>query len=80
MACLVVAEDLRDLIGSVLLSIVTSSELLVNESIFEATKFIEKNARVEEPEDEMEHDHNASGDEVNQLDLDFTDDQTNFQD
>ena len=53
---------------------------MVNESIFEATEFIEKHARVEGPEDEMEHDHNAGGDEINQLDLDFTDDKTNFQD
>ena len=28
----------------------------------------------------MEHDDDAGGDEVNQLDLDFIDDETNFQD
>ena len=43
-------------------------------------EFIEKYARVEEFEDEMEHDDDAGGDEVNQLDLDFIDDETNFED
>ena len=38
-------------------------------------EFIEKYARVEESEDEMKHDDDTGGDEVNQLDLDFTDDE-----
>ena len=42
-------------------------------------EFIEKYARVEVSEDEMEHDDGTGGDEVNQLDLDFIDDKTNFQ-
>ena len=43
-------------------------------------EFIEKYAKVEWSEDELEHDDDAGGDEVNQLDLDFIDDETNFQD
>ena len=43
-------------------------------------KFIEKYARVEGSEDEMEHYDDTGSDEVNQLDLDFIDDKTNFQD
>ena len=43
-------------------------------------EFIEKYARVEGPEDEMEHDDDAGGDEVNQLHLDFIDDEKDFQD
>ena len=43
-------------------------------------EFIQKYARVERSEDEMEYEDEAGGDEVNQLGLDFTDDQTNFQD
>ena len=41
---------------------------------------IGKYARVVGSEDEIEHDDDAGGDEVNQLDLDFIDDETNFQD
>ena len=41
-------------------------------------EFIGKYARVDGSEDGMEHD--VAGDEVNQLDLDFTDGETNFQD
>ena len=43
-------------------------------------EFIQKYARVERSEDEMEYEDEAGGDEVNQLGLDFTDDQTNFLD
>ena len=43
-------------------------------------EFIEKYARIEGYEDEMEHDDDTGGDEVNQLDLDFIDDKTNFHD
>ena len=43
-------------------------------------EFIEKYARVKGSEDEMEHDDNAAGDEVNQLDLNFIGNETNFQD
>ena len=43
-------------------------------------EFIEKYAKVEWSEDELEHDDDAGGDEVNQLDLDFLDGETNFQD
>ena len=43
-------------------------------------EFIEKCARVKGSEDEMEHDDDAGGDEVNQLDLDFIDDEIDFQD
>ena len=43
-------------------------------------EFIQKYARVERSEDEMEYEDEAGGDEVNQLGLDFPDDQTNFQD
>ena len=39
-------------------------------------EFIEKYARV----DEVEHDDVAGCDEVNQLDLDFIDDETDFKD
>ena len=53
---------------------------MVNENIFDVIEFIEKFARVEGSEDEMEHDDGTSGDEVNQLDLDFIDNETNFQD
>ena len=67
MACQAVAGDLRDLIGPVLLSIAMGWEVLVN-------------ARVDGSEDEMEHDDVAGGEEVKQLDLDFIDDETNFQD
>ena len=48
MVCLVVAGDLRHLIGFVLLSLATSWEVLVNENIFDVMEFIEKYARVEE--------------------------------
>ena len=41
-------------------------------------EFIGKYARVDGSEDGMEHD--VAGDEVNQLDLDFIDGETNFQD
>ena len=41
-------------------------------------EFIEKYARVEGSDDEMEDD--ADGDEVNEFDLEFIDDETNFQD
>ena len=80
MACLTVAGDLRDLIGPVLLSIAISWEVLVNENIFDVMEFIEKYARVDGSEDEMEHDDVAGGDEVSQLHLDFIHDGTNFQD
>ena len=43
-------------------------------------EFIEKYARVEGSEDEMEHDDDAGRDKVNQLDLDFIDDEIDFQD
>ena len=43
-------------------------------------EFIEKYARVERSEDEMEYDDEAGGHEVTQLNLDFIDDETNFQD
>ena len=46
-------------------------------------EFIEKYARVEGSEDEMENDKmedKPGGDEVNELDLDFIDGETNFQD
>ena len=66
MVCLVVVGYLRDLIGSVLLSIATSWEVLVNENIFDVMKLIEKYATVEGSEDEMEHDDDAGGDEVSQ--------------
>ena len=79
MVCLIVVDNLRDLTDYVLLSIVTSWEVLVNENIFEVLKFIEKYARVEGSQDEMEYDDEAGG-EVNQLNLDFIDDKTNFQD
>ena len=79
MVCLIVVDNLRDLIDSVLLSIATSWEVLVNENIFEVLEFIEKYARVEGSQDEMEYDDEAGG-EVNQLNLDFIDDKTNFQD
>ena len=52
---------------------------MVNENIFEVLKFIEKYARVEGSQDEMEYDDEAGG-EVNQLNLDFVDNKTNFQD
>ena len=51
-----------------------------NENIFDVMEFIEKYARVKGSEDEMEHDDDAGGDEVNQLDLNFIGDKTNFQD
>ena len=41
-------------------------------------EFIEKYARVEESDDEMEDD--ADGDEASKFDLEFVDDETNFQD
>ena len=41
-------------------------------------EFIEKYARVEGSDDEMEDD--AGGDEVNKFDSEFVDDETNFQD
>ena len=41
---------------------------------------IEKYARVEGSEDKMKHNDDADCDEVNQLDLDFIDGETNFQD
>ena len=41
-------------------------------------EFIEKYTRVEGSDDEMEDD--ADGDEVNEFDLEFIDDETNFQD
>ena len=43
-------------------------------------EFIEKYARVEGSEDQIEYDDETNGDEVNQLDLDFIDEETNFQD
>ena len=43
-------------------------------------EFIEKYARADGSEDEMEQNDDTGGDEVNQLDLDFIDDKTNFQD
>ena len=43
-------------------------------------EFIEKYARVDGSEDEMEYNDVLGGDEVNQLDLHFIDDETNFQD
>ena len=43
-------------------------------------EFIEKYARADGSEDEMEQNDDTGGDEVNQLDLDFIDDETNFQD
>ena len=43
-------------------------------------EFIEKYARVKGSEDKMEHDDDAGGDEVNQLDLGFIDDEIDFQD
>ena len=42
-------------------------------------EFIEKYARVEGSEDEMEQEDDPGGDEVNQLDLNFIHDKTNFQ-
>ena len=53
---------------------------MVNKIFFDVIEFIEKFARVEGTEDEMEHDDDTGGDEVNQSDLDFIDDKTNFQD
>ena len=53
---------------------------MVNENIFDVIEFIEKFARVGGFEDEMEHDDSTGGDEVNQLDLDFIDNETSFQD
>ena len=47
---------------------------------FDVMEFIEKYARIEWSEDEMEHDDDTGGNEVNQLDLDFIDDKTNFHD
>ena len=41
-------------------------------------EFIEKYTRVEGSDDEMEDD--AGDDEINELDLEFVDDETNFQD
>ena len=41
-------------------------------------EFIEKYARVEESDDEMEND--AGGDEASEFDLEFVDEETNFQD
>ena len=43
-------------------------------------EFIEKYAKVDGSEDEMEYNDVLGGDEVNQLDLHFIDDETNFQD
>ena len=79
MACPAAAGELRDLKGSVLLSIATSWEVLLNENIFDVMEFIKKYARIDGSEDEMEHDDDTGGDEVNQLDLDFIDEETNFQ-
>ena len=62
MACMVVAGELRELIGSVLLSIAASWEVLVNENIFDVMEFIEKFAGAEGSEDEMEHGDDAGGD------------------
>ena len=72
MVCLVVAGDLRHLIGFVLLSLATSWEVLVNENIFDVMEFIEKYARVEGGWWWWGKPH--------QLELDFIDDETNFQD
>ena len=79
MVCLVVVCNLGYWIDSALLSIAMSWEVMVNENIFEVVEFLENYARAERSGDEMEYDDEAGGDEVKQLDLDFTDDKTNFQ-
>ena len=45
---------------------------------FDVMEFIEKHARVDWSDDEMEDD--AGGDEINKFDSKFIDDETNFQD
>ena len=65
----------------ILCATVNSDELSIGIwNISDVMESIEKYAGVGGSEDKMKHDDDAGGDEVNQLDLDFVDDETNFQD